>query len=159
MFIPKYNKRFTVKPKLTGSAFTPVPAVDLHLVLSIQKTRVVRNDYTVPFNTMALQLPRSAPRDLPGKNVIVHTFLDGALGVSFRGRLLACFTADGVALRLPETRSPVTLANQPRPTPPDPQTRPPDAFDPHFWDFINDRPAARHASAVVSRPDLFGPQW
>lgn len=159
VFIPKYNRRFTVKPKMATSAFTPVPALDLHLLLSIHNTRVVRNDYTVRFDTMVLQLPRSAPRNLPGKEVIVHTFLDGALGVSFKGQLVACFTADGVALRLPETRSPVTLANQPRPTLPGPQTRPPDAFDPRFWDFINRRPKGRPASPVVSRHDLFTSQW
>lgn len=159
VFIPKYNQRFVVKPKLCGSAFTPVPALDLHLLLSTHTARVVRNDYTVMFHTMVLQLPRSAPRGIPGKEVIVHTFLDGTLGVSFQGRLVACFTADGLAVRLPETRSPATLANQPRPTLPGPQTRPPEAFDQSFWRFINRHPRGQPASPVISRHGLFRVRW
>ncbi len=154
VFIPKFNRQFTVKPKLEDSAFRPVPPMDLHLLFSIQHSRVVRNDFTVPYNTMPLQLPHSVPRDLPGKKVIVHTFLDGALGVSFKGRLMACYDAHGVSVRLPETLSPTTTANQPRPTPPGPPTRPPDSSDPHFWNFINRRQRGERPSPLVSRHDL-----
>ncbi len=155
VFVPKFNKRFTVKPKLKDTAFTPVPELDFHLLLSNQELRVVRNDYTVTHKTIPLQLPHSAPRDLPRRKVVVHTFLDATLGVSYKGRLIACYDAHGTAVRLPETRSPTTTANQPRPTLPGPQTRPPGSSDPNYWNFINRRKRGERASPVVSRHDLF----
>jgi hypothetical protein len=159
IFIPKFNKRFTVKPRLEGSAFTAVPVDDLHLLLSIHEDRTVRHDFSIPFKTLALQLPPSVPRHLPRQKVIVHTFLDGKLGVSFKGCLLACFTAEGVPLSLPQTRSPLPHANQSRPTPPEASTRPPGPADPGFWDFVNRRQQGKPASPVLSRHDLFRPQW
>jgi hypothetical protein len=99
VFIPDFNKRFTVKPAQTERAFVSVPTVDLDMLLSAQHERVVLNDGTVVYDGMILQLP-------PGKDrihytrcpVLVHRFIDATWGVSYQGRLLARYGKDGQLL-------------------------------------------------------------
>lgn len=99
-FLPDFNRRFTVKPAQLESAFVPMLGLDFDLILSAQHERTVRNDNTVTFNRVTLQLP-------PGKKrihfvrckVIVHEFTDNTLGVSFQGSLLARYTQDGELLQ------------------------------------------------------------
>lgn len=160
VFIPKYNRRFTVKPKLEGSAFTALPHIDLHLLLSVQHSRLVRNDFCLAFQGRRLQLPSSVPPTLAGRKVVVHTFLDGTLGVSTAGRLIAIFNAGGVPLRLPETVSPTSTANQPRPTCPDPSWRPPGPSEFDLRRFLRHRQGrAKRPCPVISSHDLFSPAW
>jgi len=95
-FLPSFNRRFTVEPAQPESAFVPLAGIDLRLLLSVQHERVVRNDSTVTFEKIILQLP-------PGRErlhyvrcpVLVHEFLEGTLGVSYQGRLLARYTRQG----------------------------------------------------------------
>jgi hypothetical protein len=103
-FVPAFNRRFTVRPAQSGSAFTRLPALDLALLLSVQHRRVVRNDSTLTFHGLVLQLPPTRDRRHYARcPVIVHEFVDGALGVSYAGRLLARYTTTGTLLprRLP----------------------------------------------------------
>jgi hypothetical protein len=96
VFIADFNHRFTVRPTQRGSAFTRLPPTGLDLLLSVQHRRVVRNDSTVTFNRLVLQLP-------PGRHrvhcvrwpVVVHEFPDGTLGVSYDGRLLGRYSWQG----------------------------------------------------------------
>ena len=70
--------------------------VDLELLLSSQHERTVRNDNTVSFNRLILQLPRTRHRlHFVRCTVLVHKFLNATLGVSFQGRLLARFNEQG----------------------------------------------------------------
>jgi hypothetical protein len=39
-FVPDFNRRFTVKPEQSESAFTSVAGIDLRLLLSVQHERV-----------------------------------------------------------------------------------------------------------------------
>ncbi len=93
--MPDFNRRFTVAPAQPHSAFTPVAGIDLELLLSAQHERVVRNDNTVTFKSVILQLPTT-----PGRMhfvrcpVQVHQFPNGTLGVSYQRRLLARYNAD-----------------------------------------------------------------
>ena len=159
VFTKKYNERFAVRPKLDSSAFRALPYVDLHLLLSIHTTRAVRHDFTVLFKGTVLQLPRTVSHSLPGRKVTVHTFVDCSLGVSHDGRLIACFDSQGRALRLPQTLSPATDTNQPRPSLPLPNHRPPDSSDPDFWTSLLQPLADQSPAAVVHRKDLFQPDW
>lgn len=96
IFVPDFNRRFTVAPLENGSAFVPVVGLDLELLLSVQHERVVRNDNTVAFERAVLQLPANRDRlHYVRCPVLVHEFLDGNLGVSFQGRLLARYTREG----------------------------------------------------------------
>jgi transposase len=107
-FVPDFNRRFTVPPTERGSAFVKLAGLDLELVLSVQHERKVRSDSIVVFEKLLLQLP-------PGRSrahfvrcpVLVHEFLNGTLGVSYQGRLIARFNRAGDLLPL---RSPAAAA-------------------------------------------------
>lgn len=95
-FVPDFNRRFTIAPAQRGSAFVPLAGIDLELVLSSQHERVVRNDSTVTFNKLVLQLPPTRDRlHYVRCPVLVHEFTDGTLGVSYQGRLVARFSRNG----------------------------------------------------------------
>ncbi len=98
-FVADVNRRFTVAPAQAGSAFVPVVGVDLELLLSTQHRRTVNNDSTVAFNTLRLQLPRTAERAHYVRcEATVHEFPEGMLGISYQGRLLARYGRDGELL-------------------------------------------------------------
>ncbi|MGH9486103.1 MAG: hypothetical protein ACRD04_00735, partial [Terriglobales bacterium] len=103
VFIPDFNRRFTVKPAQKESAFTKLGGIELALVLSSRHERVVRNDNTVVFKNLILQLPTTRQRaHFVRCPVTVHQFANGELGVSYQGRLLARYDAGG-GLRHPAT--------------------------------------------------------
>lgn len=105
VFVPDFNRHFTVEPQQPESAFVRLVGVELGLLLSIQHERVVQKDNTVAFGKLHLQLPRSTDRAHHVRcPVIVHQFLDGRLGVSYQGRLLARFTEDGQPIARPAQR-------------------------------------------------------
>jgi hypothetical protein len=107
-FVPDFNRRFTVTPRETSSAFLKLAVRDLELVLSVQHERVVRQDNVIVFEKLLLQLPEPTARAHYVRcPVLVHRFLDATLGVSFQGRLIARFDSKGGLLPL---RSPATAA-------------------------------------------------
>lgn len=96
VFVADFNRRFTVEPAQSESAFVPLVGIDLRLLLSIQHERTVRNDSTVAWQKLVLQLPPG--RDRPHYvrcPVLVHELIDGTLAVSHQGRLLARYRRDG----------------------------------------------------------------
>ncbi len=95
-FIADFNRRFTVKPAQPESAFVKLAGVELELVLSSKHERIVRNDNTVTFKNLILQLPPTRQRiHFVRCPVTVHQFADGNLGISYHGRLLARYDAVG----------------------------------------------------------------
>jgi hypothetical protein len=101
VFVLDFNRRFTVTPFEPESAFTPLAGVDLDLLLTAQHDRVVRNDSTVVFGKLELQLPRTRDRAHFARcPVLVHELLDGNLGVSFQGKLIARFDRTGSLLTM-----------------------------------------------------------
>jgi transposase len=104
VFVPSFNRIFTKTPEQRESAFVPLPRhLDLRLLLSTQHERVVRNDNTVVFGTLLLQLPSTRERrHFVRCPVLVHEFTDQTLGVSYQGRLIAQFNRDGAALETKE---------------------------------------------------------
>ena len=104
-FIPDFNRRFTVKPAQPESAFVPLVGMDLRLVLSRQHERTVRNDSTVSFERLVLQLPPTRHRPHYVRcPVLVHEFPDDTLGISYQGRLLARYTRQGTLLETPAAK-------------------------------------------------------
>jgi hypothetical protein len=96
IFVPDFNRLFTVEPAERESAFVRLTGVDLRLLLSVQHERIVRGDNTVLFGKLALQIPKSSERcNYVRCPVLVHELLDGTIGVSFQGRLLARYGRDG----------------------------------------------------------------
>jgi len=106
VFIPNFNRRFTVTPAQKESAFVRLAGIELELVLSARHQRVVRNDNTVGFQNLILQLPPSRERaHFVRCPVTVHQFSDDTLGISYQDRLLARYTNGGELLS-PTTPAP-----------------------------------------------------
>ena len=62
VYLPAHNARFAVDPAGEGSAFTPIPGVDLDEILCVQEERQVMNDNCVSYRTLKLQIPESPLR-------------------------------------------------------------------------------------------------
>lgn len=100
-FVADFNRRFTVRPSESETAFVPLAGLDLRLLLSVQCERVVQKDHTVLFEGRRFQLPPPTRRaSLQRCPVVVHRFLDDTLGVSYHGQLIARFTPDGVLMAI-----------------------------------------------------------
>src|SRR5216684_1656021 len=96
VFVADFNRRFTVAPAQPESAFTPLAGIDLDLVLSSKHERIVRNDNTVTFKNLILQLPATRQRiHFVRCPVTVHQFAGGTLPISYQGRLLARYDSSG----------------------------------------------------------------
>jgi transposase len=99
-FIADFNRRFTVKPAQAESAFVKLAGIELDLMLSSKYERVVRNDNTVTFKNLTLQLPSTRQRiHFVRCPVLVHQFSNGTLGISYQGRLLARYDGAGSPLQ------------------------------------------------------------
>jgi hypothetical protein len=99
VFVPKFNRQFTVKPAQPESAFVSLAGIDLKLLLSIQHERIVRNDNTVTYNNITLQIPQTDRRlHYVRCPVTIHEFPNGHLGVSYQGSLLAEYLSDGTQI-------------------------------------------------------------
>jgi len=98
-FIGDFNRRFSVRPRESGSAFTALTGIDLELLVSAQHDRVVQKDNTVVFERLFLQLPASAERAHYARcPVLVHELVDGTLAVSFQGKPIGRFDRHGTPL-------------------------------------------------------------
>jgi hypothetical protein len=104
-FVADFNRRFTVEPSESGSAFVPLIGVNLDLLLSVHHQRVVQNDSTVRLDGKKLQLPPTRTRAHYVRcPVIVHEFPGGAMGVSYQGEVLARYDSQGALLQAPVSR-------------------------------------------------------
>jgi len=105
VFVPDFNRKFTVEPAQPERAFTRLVGLDLRLLLSVQHERTVRNDNTISFAALVLQLPQTKHRfHLVRCPVLVHELLDGTLGVTYQGKLVARYHRTGALLLPNQTR-------------------------------------------------------
>ena len=110
MFLPLFNRRYTVKPASANNAHRPIhQAMDLAAILSVQDTRTVGNDYTFRLDNRVYQLP---PPPLPGLRrgqVIIEQRLDGSMHVRFQKHYLTFQIVAAAAQKLgalpPDPRS------------------------------------------------------
>ena len=80
--LPEHNARFAVDPAGEGSAFTPIPGVDLDEILCVEEERQVGQDNCVSYRTLKLQIPESPMRPHFVKaRVKVHVYPDGSHAV------------------------------------------------------------------------------
>ncbi len=88
-FRPRYNARFAHTPAQPEPAWRPVPA-DLTRICCFKYRRTVAHDNTVQLNGGLLQVhPGPGGRSYTGTRVDVHAFLDGTLGIYYRGQRLS----------------------------------------------------------------------
>jgi transposase len=82
-FIPKYAKRFGVKPRDPNSAFRPIPeGLDLRTVLCAKTAREVANDNTISYQGQVYQLkPNTRSVCIAGTKVSVQEWFDSSIHV------------------------------------------------------------------------------
>ena len=77
VYLAAHNQRFGVEATEPGSAFTPIPGVDLDEILCVQEERQVMNDNCVSYRTLKLQIPPSPMRaHFVKARVKVHVYPD-----------------------------------------------------------------------------------
>lgn len=92
-FIPEFNKRFAIEPKLSTNLHRPLTSVEqkqLPAVLSRQELRTVQNDFTLSFQNQWYQLLSDQPVLVrPKDKVIVEQRLDSSIHLWLRGKYLS----------------------------------------------------------------------
>ena len=96
VYLPEHNARFAVDPAGEGSAFTPIPGVDLDEILCVQEERQVGHDNCVSYRTLKLQIPESPMRPHFVKaRVKVHVYPDGSHALFHGPRCIGRYDQNG----------------------------------------------------------------
>jgi transposase len=96
VYLPAHNARFATPQAQPGSAFTPIPGVDLDEILCVQEERQVGNDNCVSYRTLKLQIPESPLRPHFVKaRVKVHVYPDGSHAVFHGPRCIGRYDENG----------------------------------------------------------------
>lgn len=92
VFIPKFNEQFGVVSAQEGDVHRPLSANEkenLPSLFSIQKTRVISNDFCIQYENQWIQLEKEQPTLVCRKDVVViEKTIDGTLLVKFREKYL-----------------------------------------------------------------------
>ena len=108
VFLPEFNRRFTVKPSSRNNAHRRMhSSMNLAGILSYQERRKVANDYTIRLDNRIYQLLPPALPGLRGGRVTIEKRLDESLHIRFKGQYLK-YKA------LPEPKSSGALPPNPR---------------------------------------------
>jgi transposase len=101
-YVAEFNKKFSVKPAQTGSAFVSARGKNLNLIFSIQHERVVGKDNTVSIANRCFQIDRTKWRTrLAGCRVTVYELADGTVSISYGPHPVGRYNAQGIALMQP----------------------------------------------------------
>jgi len=90
VFLPKYNKKFTRKPKVEESAYRIIPeGMDLDRIFSIKEERRVQGDNTISYKGRRYQiLPTETRFGFAKAKVEVQKRLDGTIHIFYKGEEL-----------------------------------------------------------------------
>lgn len=148
VYLPLWNRRFTVAPANATDAHRPLgPEHNLAAILSHVESRVVAPDYTVQFQGRRYQIARAAIRaGLRGARVRMEKRLDGSIAVRFRKHDLPV----SVCEPRPEPAGPV----QPAPRSP----KLPSHSRPHRWMEGFDLQRSKPIWAVLRQEQASPPQ-
>jgi len=88
--LPKYNKKFTRKPRVKELAYRKVPqGMDLDRIFSIKEKRRVQGDNTIGYDTRRYQiLPTKTRFGFAKARVEVQKHLDGSIHIFYEGEEL-----------------------------------------------------------------------
>src|ERR1700687_1730021 len=96
VYLPEHNARFAAPRAQPGSAFTPIPGVDLDEILCVEEERQVGHDNCVSYRTLKLQIPQSPMRPHFVKaRVKVHVYPDGSHAVFHGPRCIGRYDENG----------------------------------------------------------------
>ena len=90
VFLPKYNKKFTRKPKVEESAYRIIPkGMDLDQILCIKERRQVQGDNTISYEAGIYQiLPTETRFGFAKAKVEVQKHLNGTTHIFYKGQEL-----------------------------------------------------------------------
>jgi transposase len=90
-FLPRFNEKFMVLPRLDKSAYLPLPAyVDLDTIFCIKHERMVKADNTVSYQGRLFQiLPSKTRLSFSKAKVMVHECIDGSVHIFYNNEELA----------------------------------------------------------------------
>jgi transposase len=99
IYLPAHNARFAEPAEQEGTAFLPVPGVDLAEVLCIQEQRQVGNDNTVVFHRLRLQIPPSPLRaHFVKATVKVRHYVDATYAIFHGHRCIGRYDSKGTLI-------------------------------------------------------------
>jgi len=92
VFLPKYNKKFTRKPRVEESAYRSIPqGMDLDYIFSIKEKRRVQADNTISYEARRYQiLPTETRLGFAKAKVEVQKHLDETIHIFYKGQELPC---------------------------------------------------------------------
>src|SRR5258706_198828 len=112
VFIPKFNKQFTVVPAKEGDVHkqtTKEEKRSINHIFSIHQTRRVNNDFTVQFQNNWYQLTEIQPTTVRAQEkILVEVWLDKSVHIVLKEHELSYITLPGKPLRV-MTKQPVIL--------------------------------------------------
>jgi len=90
VFLPKYNKKFTRKPKVEEIAYRSIPqGMDLDRILCVKEGRRVQGDNTISYEARRYQiLPTETRLGFAKAKVEVQRHLDGTIHIFYKGEEL-----------------------------------------------------------------------
>ncbi len=88
--MPKYNTKFTRKPKVEEIAYRPIPeGIDFDRIFSIKERRRVKGDNTISYKGRLYQiLPTKTRLGFAKAKVEVQKHLDGTIHIFYKGEEL-----------------------------------------------------------------------
>jgi hypothetical protein len=96
VYLPEHNRRFAVPAEQAGTAFLPVPGVELGEILCLQEERQVGNDNTIVFHRLRLQIPPSPRRaHFVKTTVTVRHYADATYAIFHRHRCIGRYDRAG----------------------------------------------------------------
>ncbi|HEX8984942.1 MAG TPA: hypothetical protein VF767_05920 [Bryobacteraceae bacterium] len=152
-FLPDWNQRFARQPAQSVDAHRPLGRQqDLASILAKVEMRKVGNDYTVPWNGIKWQIPKSAiGAGLRGRSIRIEQRLDGAMLAQIGGQPVALSVCEDLT-SAPKPKLPRRPARQF--IPPPGQSRWMDGFRVEgnpAWKRYRGQPAAAGAVSVRMR--------
>lgn len=99
IFIPKFNRQFSVVPKSEGNAHQTLSLNEiskLNSIFSVHEQRKIKNDFTIQFDNNYYQLEQIQPTTVrPKETVTIETWLDKTLHVILKDFELNYFLIKG----------------------------------------------------------------
>ena len=128
VYLPAHNARFAVEPASEGSAFTPIPGVDLDEILCVEEERQVGQDNCVSYRTLKLQFRKARCARISSRRGSRSMSIPTARTPSFTGRAASAATTRTersemrkMPLKSARRRNPVDGMDKPLACPPRPQ--------------------------------------
>lgn len=92
VFLPKFNRRFSVIPAKEGNVHKALSEIDkknLNRIFSVQSKRRVNNDFTIQFKNKWYQLVELQPTTVMARDkILAEEWLDGSIHFSLREKYL-----------------------------------------------------------------------